>query len=494
MSESVGHGRVSADALRSIRMSAQENPFTRLFDEDGPQHAVADLVALQTASGNPRTGPMIEAAGPLDSETPAGFTFFGQFIDHDLTLTIPRQEPGPPLEQLSSRHQFFNARSGDLDLDSVFGFGPEHDLDNGGVLYRPDYKLKTGPDTGNSAWDLARDARGVALIGDPRNDENVILAQLHASFVHAYNRMYDEETGTRTERYIAARLRLMQTYQFIVLNDYVARFVPPEVLQDVTAKKAPVYAAMMAREPRSQALIPIEFAVAVFRFGHSQVRPGYRMNRGPASGAGTFPVPPPPPDPSQPPPVTPPPPPESLNGGRPVPENLAFNHALFFSDATPRPAEVNVARKIDTRLARPLFFLRFPGIPKADEGTEPDGNQQLAKRNLLRGRQMRLVDAQRAAHLAGVAVLTPEQIDLANPQLRSSTPLWFYTLREAEIGGGERLGPLGGRLMAETFVGILNHAQSSFVRLQQPGWTPPGDLTTMARLLAYAGLPIPAGR
>jgi hypothetical protein len=485
MSDRVGHGSLSADTLRSLRMDAQENPFSRFFDQDGPQHAVDELVALQTLANPPGTRPMVDDAAPPDSATPAGFTFLGQFIDHDITLTMPRQQPAPPLEQIASRHQFFNARSATLDLDSVFGFGPEHDLDNGGVLYRPDFMLKTGPDTGNAAWDLARDGQGRALIGDPRNDENVILAGIHASFVHAYNRMHAAERGTKTERYIAARMRLYHTYQYIVLNDYVRRFVPNEVFKDVMQKGAPLYSAMMRREGRAQALMPIEFSVAAFRFGHSQVRPGYLMNRGPNAGAATFPVPPG--VPGQ-------PPSEGLNGGRPIPENLVFNHALFFHDGQPLPQPFNSARRIDTKLSLPLFFLRSPGIPQSDVGTTPDGNQQLARRNLLRGRQFRLVDGQTAARLAGEEALRADQIALASPTMTASTPLWFYLLKEAEVAGGEKLGRLGGRLLAETFLGILLHSQNSFLRLKPQNWTPPDGLTTAAKLMAFANLPVPAGR
>lgn len=482
MSGTVGHGSLSADTLRSLRMDAQENPFSRFFDEDGPQHPLDELVALQTMANPPGTQPMVDNANPPpDSNTPAGFTFLGQFIDHDITLTMPRQQPAPPLEQIASRHQFFNARSATLDLDSVFGFGPEHDLDNGGVLFRPDYTLKTGPDTGNAAWDLARDGQGRALIGDPRNDENVIIAGIHASFVHAYNRMHAAEPGSKTERYVAARMRLYHTYQYIVLNDYVRRFVPDDVVADVLRRGAPLYSAMMRREGRAQPLMPIEFSVAAFRFGHSQVRPGYVMNRGANAGAGTFPTPGGPPG-------------EGLNGGRPIPENLAFNHAVFFHDGQPFPQPFNRARRIDTKLSLPLFFLRSPGIPQGEVGTTPDGNQQLAKRNLLRGRQFRLVDGQTAARLAGEEALRAEQIALTSAAMTASTPLWFYLLREAELAGGEKLGRLGGRLLAETFVGILLHSQNSFLRLQPQGWIPPGGMTTMAKLMEFAALPLPAGR
>ncbi len=484
MSGTVGHGSVHRNALARLRMPAAQNPFVRFFDQDGPAHGLTELVALQNMPAP--AAPMLEdPAAPADSTTPAGFTFLGQFIDHDITLTVPRQDPAPPLDQISSRHQFFNARTSDLELDSVFGFGPEHDLDGGGALYLSDFSLKTGPDTGNAPWDLARDGNGVALIGDPRNDENVILAQIHASFVHAYNRMRADAQGSRSERYIEARMRLYHTYQYIVVNDYLRRFVPAPVLDDVLARRAPLYTAMMARQPHAFPLMPIEFAVAAFRFGHSQVRPGYRLNLGPGSGAATFPVP----DANGNLPAG-----EGLNGGRPIPDNLAFNPALFFSDQAPLPAEVQRARKIDTKLSEPLFFLRPPGIPEADRGIAPNGNQQLAKRNLLRGRQFRVVDAQTAAGLAGAPVLTPAQIGggPAAP-FGSSTPLWFYILREAELGGGETLGALGGRLVAETLVGILHHSASSYLRLKPAGWTPPEGLTTMAALMAYADLPRPPG-
>jgi len=468
------HGTVSfSEKLERVKERARipldENPFGKLFTGAGAQIGQDELNDLQVL--------LTDRGGDDDAsaETPAGFTFLGQFIDHDITLSA-LMSGVDDLRAITPIESFRNLRSPQLDLDSVFGLGPEERKSK--VLYRPDLTLKTGADTGGGAWDLPRTEDQVAIIGDPRNDENKIVAQIHAGFIHAYNRMYAEETASsQTERYARARLRLYTTYQYILLNDYLARFVDPAIMQAMLANGARRFAAMMQANG-DKIVMPMEFAVAAFRFGHSQVRPGYLMNIGPdgPNGARLFS------DDGR-----------DLNGGTQIDASLRLDDELFFSDTLPVQGPFNMARKIDAKLALPLFSLEPPSIPSTEGGHPhpigtPANPRSLGHRNLLRSRQLNLLDGFQAANALGIQPLTVGQLGLDGfRQLNQSPPLWYYILKEAEVvGGGERLGPVGSHILCETFIGLMEHATNSFFRLHGRDWTPPGDLTTMAKLMAYA--------
>ncbi len=470
------HGTVSLSGKlervkERARIHLDENPFGKLFTDVGAEIGRDELNDLQVLLTDR------DRDDDASVETPAGFTFFGQFIDHDITLAalmcgVDDLRCFTPIED------FRNLRSPQLDLDSVFGLGPEEPKSK--ALFRPDLTLKTGEDTGGSAWDLPRTEDQVAIIGDPRNDENKILAQIHAGFIHAYNRMFSEETASSpTERYVRARLRLYTTYQYILLNDYLARFVDPGIMKTMLDHGAQRFAAMMQANG-GKIVMPMEFAVAAFRFGHSQVRSRYLMNIGPngPSAARLFS------DDGR-----------DLNGGALIDASLRLNHELFFSDTLPVQGPFNMARKIDAKLALPLFSLEPPSIP-SPEGGHPHGigtpanPRSLGHRNLLRSRQVHLLDGFQAASALGIQPLTVQELDLVGfRQLSQSPPLWYYILREAEIAGGrERLGPVGSHILCETFIGLMEHATNSYFRLYGRDWTPPGDLKTMAKLMEYADM------
>jgi hypothetical protein len=422
---------------------------------------------------------------------PAGFTYFGQFLDHDITFD---NTEGLLTDELSDE-QLKQGRSPSLDLDSLYGLGPQHERKR---LYEDDQiHLRIGrtspvgppdePEGQALPNDLPRgdnpDELREASIGDPRNDENLAVAQTHLAFLKFHNRVVDQ---LATQGYSGALLfeeaRRVVTlhYQWIVLHDFVARVIEPEVLQDVLANGRRFYTTRAGEEPS----MPLEFSVAAYRFGHSMIRAGYTWNRNFTTElAGSL---------------------ELLfvfSGGSgdmfglpTLPSNWPIDWRRFFElegapGVEPAPG-FNVTRSIDTALALPLkqlpAFVRTGGQPS------------LAVRNLLRGRMVGLPTGQAVAEAIGAPTLTPAELRtgphgaiLQKHGFDAQTPLWYYILREAEhMHDGQRLGPVGSHILAETFVGLIAASRTSL--LADPYWRPslpsrqPGHFT-MADLLLLVG-------
>ena len=504
------HGYLGPISEKDGMIRGVPTPFGKLLSATGTtrpsRDSLNDLHLLMVDAGQPA----FDAVA-----APAGFTFFGQFIDHDITLMVAPQGE-PPLTGSAKISDVMNNRSPDLELDSVFGQGKCHKPSE--ILYRPDWSLKTGADTHGAPWDLPRHPPAdptsnpmarQAMIADGRNDENKLIAQIHLGFIYAYNRMLAEAKAENPnikdeDAYRIARMRLYHTYQYLVLNDYLPRFTKPEILAKARNDEAPLYKAMINAQNNGEAMMPLEFSVAAFRFGHSQVRAGYLLNTGGNGGRRLFS------DTDENVALS------DLNGGVVIDRVLQMNMGLFFSDANPLPQPFNRARRIDASLALPLFSLEPPGIPAAAaSGDMKDNPRSLGHRNLLRGRQFDLLnglDAAKALAAAGYPITELTRTDLENadkpvrvgedmellPKRRVPTeattnpPLWFYILKEADVQtNGVRLGDVGSAILAETFVGVLTNTNSSFLKVHGPNWTPPGDLNTMAKLMEYANLPAP---
>jgi hypothetical protein len=396
-------------------------------------------------------GPMDGGVNPADTsqDNPrikAGYTFLGQFIDHDLTL-----DATSTLEQQIDPQATRNFRTPALELDSVYGLGPKV------MPYLYDQKERGKMLLGATSHDLPRNAQGVALIGDPRNDENAIIAQLHLLFLKFHNKIFDVATdpsvGWET-RYEKAQNLARWHYQWIVVNEFLVRTVGRQLTEQAVAQvpfRYPDY---------SYPFMPVEFSVAAYRFGHSQVRPGYRLSEAQpgqqgARGAVLFPNDPE--APNQPDNVG------DLRGGREIPEGLRIDWAAFFG-TTAQPGKL-----IDTRLATPL--LRLPDSV-VDEGSAAE-RRSLASRNLQRGIDARLPSGQSvAAHLRVPRELTEEEIWKGVEGGEGPAPLWFYCLREAEVlAAGARLAGAGARIVAHTFAAILEADKASYT-VQMPKWTP----------------------
>ncbi|WP_375769827.1 heme peroxidase family protein [Archangium gephyra] len=461
--------------------------FGRLFPSLQPLTPPPEaLEALGAAMKGP---PPPEDPSGDNEDVPAGFTYLGQFIDHDITFdTTPIQEV---LVDPLALHNF---RTPALDLDCLYGRGPAdqpflYQLPPNDALFvigRTSAKAGGGdPNVKPSLdFDLPRGPQGLAVIGDPRNDENLIVAQLHLAFMRFHNKVVEGlQAGTikppsavRRSLFEEARQLVIWHYQWIVLNDFLKRLVDKDVLEEVLEKGRSFYV------PEGDAFIPVEFSAAAYRLGHSMVREGYDYNEVFTFKPGTrrkttatlgllfrF----------------------SGRSGTdvPIPSDWIIDWRRFFQFPNDG-VTAGLSRKLD-----PFLSPTLSEIP--DHGVKPGLNLPIA--NLKRGRSLGLPSGQNVARRMRIKPLSPEDIAkgpdgqvAAKHNLHLETPLWYYILKEAEQrGNSKRLGPVGSRILSEVFVGLLECDASSFLA-SNPQWTPtlpsskPGHFT-MTDLLRFAG-------
>ncbi|NKL37009.1 heme peroxidase [Rhizobium leguminosarum bv. viciae] len=467
-----------------------------------------------------------------DSTLPPVFTYWGQFLDHELTARTDREgaissmvNAHPPVASSTVESQFRNARSPRFDLDSVYGgsaVGEGIDADVVKVisgLRHPTLKdkMRVGtavdpgplPDNLDEHRDLPRygqvqsSVRGAALrlaqaamtpeafqkfsdslpqraiIGDNRNDENLVVAQFHLSFLRFHNKAVDylasHDTGWIADFSSAQALTRLH-YQWLIVEGYLKGVCDPVVVDRVVKDRASHFFKFRAefdarrQNTRLGNALPLEFSTAAYRFGHSMVRAFYDYNKNfGRPGTGFLPR-------------------ATLQllfeftggGGRldddkKLPKNWIIDWTRF-TGADPHDAgdgePARLARRIDTELAPPLHTLFKEG--------EDQTNQQLkalfknlARRNLRRGYNLRLptgqalhkhlnqIGAVQSSPIQDVSALFAAKPDLKNflagtaSRFHERTPLWFYILAEAEAAGGNRLGEVGSCLVASTFVGVL---------------------------------------
>jgi hypothetical protein len=404
--------------------------YERLFPELPALAADGEgLLALGIAGGICDGGEACEDA----SETAAGWPLFGQFIAHDITADRS------PLTQRAELSAVVNFRSPRADLECLYGSGQI----GSPFLYRrddPALLLLGRNDQGEEA-DVPRNAEGVALVGDPRNDVHIVVSQLHVAMIRVHNRLVERarDRGVAgAEVFETARRETVWHYQWVIVNDYLPRLVGAELVDSILEHGPSFY------RPNGAPRIPLEFADAAFRYGHSQVRDSFELNaRSPA--LRLFP---------------------DLIGFRPVPAELVIDWSWFFDMDGSRPAQR--AKLIDGRLARSLIEL-----PAAITGdVEVDAYQSLAGRDLERGQAYGLPSGEAVARAMGEAPLADDPLALRAAGWTGETPLWLYFLAEsATRGRGEQLGPIGGRIVAEVLIGILDADPGSY-RAKDPGWTP----------------------
>lgn len=427
---------------------------------------------------------------------PAGYTYLGQFVTHDITFDRTEGLADGELSALQIRQ----GRSPSLELDSLYGMGPLSESSR--HLYEDDrLKFKIGmttPTRFGDAFvslpnDLPRDGSRNALIAERRNDRNLALAQTHLAFLKFHNAVVDrllKQGLLGKELYEAARKKVIQHYQWIILHDYLPKILEESVLKDVLASDAKAFRALSGDDR----FLPVEFAFAAYRFGHSLVRDEYEWNRvfqSPKNGnldaarlhqlftftgmSGT------------------------MQGSPTLPTNWVIDWTRFFDFSgfagVANHAKSNLAQKIDTSLS--LGLKGLPGFPT----DVPIESRSIAVLDLLMDAMLGLPTGQEVADALSkkkieVRTLSAKEIAggphkdiLTQYGLHEKTPLWYYILKEAEVlHRGERLGPIGSRIVAETLVGLI-HA-SEFSILEDSGWEPDlGQIKLnefgMADLLAF---------
>jgi heme peroxidase len=281
----------------------------------------------------------------------------------------------------------------------------------------------------------------VALIGDPRNDVHIIVSQLHVAMIKVHNRLVElarERGVAAADVFETARRETVWHYQWVIVNDYLPRLVGADLVSSILEQGPRFY------RPDGAPRIPLEFADAAFRYGHSQVRDSFELNAG-SHELRLFP---------------------DLIGFRPVPAELVIEWSRLFDVSGAPPAQR--AKLIDGRLARSLIEL-----PAAITGeVELEAYQSLAGRDLERGHAYGLPSGEAVAQAMGEAPVADDVLGLRAAGWEGETPLWLYFLAEsASRGRGEQLGPSGGRIVAEVLIGILDADRGSY-RANDPGWTP----------------------
>ena len=422
---------------------------------------------------------MEQPSGDVENEQlPAGFTYLGQFVDHDIT-----HDASSNLERVRDPEARVNFRTPRFDLDSLYGRGA---VDSPFLYRRGTSELLTGlakDDAGNALpeqFDLPRNSEGVALIGDPRNDENTFVSQLHLLFIKFHNRVVQDVTASGDFEQGDDLMKEVQRvvrwhYQWIVVHDYVRRIVPPEIFASIlTTDEKTGFPKVSTRfyELHKQPYMPIEFAVAAYRFGHSQVRSSYSLNNV-VMGKPTFL-----PD-SQLPADEPSRRIADFRGFRPLPNQWQPVWPMFFDFADGIPPQMT--NRIDTSMSAPLH--KLPGEPEGDRS-----KASLAFRNLKRSVEHSLPTGEWVARAMG-------ESSIDSPHTRGRTPLWFYVLEEAnQQQSGVRLGNVGGRIVAEVLLGLLAGDPLSYIRVQ-PNWTPEREqirtpegfpVDSMVNLIRYA--------
>ena len=505
------------------------------FDE----HKLKELAQAMSAPPEMKDGKPAAAVetderiqdGEENSRISAGYTYLGQFIDHDITF-----DPASSLQKRNDPDGLTDFRTPALDLDCLYGRGPEDQpymYDHAGrkfILGEPLHEKIGGP---IKTHDLPRlGVRHRAVIGDKRNDENVIVSQLQGVFLQFHNRLADEHHDLS----FSEIQRLVRWhYQYVVVHDYLPKIVGDATMNKIWPDRH--IGNVCGHGPhlcyyhfRDAAYMPIEFAAAAYRYGHSMVRPIYRLNtehhsNGPAddpSIAGRFFIFAGVQE-------------RGLNGFGRFPRDWAIDWSLFFDingsgTRTLQSGEgkfrLQPAYKIDTSIVNPLAYLPEFSLPPKPVGTAltvaakptvPHSTLQsteqnsknpsnLAIRNLLRGNSMGLPSGQTVAIAMGEEPIKSDKLMVGKAQLNddgsvdaknigtvaggyfnNNSPLWFYVLAESNAQWREKtagmnpedanktevtLGTVGGRIVAETLIGLLLADSHSFLN-QAPTWRPP---------------------
>ena len=438
--------------------------FTRLFPYlPAAEFDHEDLESLAGAMIAPPEEP--EPEGVDDPEEnkgiPAAYTYLGQFIDHDLTF-----DPISHLRETLNRARLralVDFRTPRFDLDNLYGRGP----DDQPYMYKKDgIRMLLGEHMSKTPFDpravqLPRGPNGRALIGDPRNDENRIVAQLHAIFLRFHNRVVHQLGGKKNVSFQEVRDQVRWHYQWVLVKDFLPTVLGKQTYRSVFPDSFSFVTTIPRLLEEDLELRPVEFSVAAYRFGHSMVRPQYKLNpdieRRIFGDDG-----------------------DDLGGFRPIPAGWAIDWQLFIDLGQGGKPAPQPSYKIDTSLARPLGYLphRIAKDPSS-----------LALRNLQRGADFQLPSGQQVAETLGIPPIPNAELMIGPatvggerrpitevaPGLAGNAPLWAYILSEAQVMSWRnasgpvsdktpiRLGPVGGRLVAEVFASLLRGDHTSYL-------------------------------
>ena len=368
-------------------------------------------------------------SGPAD----AGMTFLGQFIDHDITLDAT-SSIGTRIDPRSIR----NVRTPALDLDCVYGDGPE--ASNHMYSKKHHGFMLFGRE--DSPLDLARNCEGTAMIGDFRNDENIIVSQIQGAFICLHNILMSQIANTEDTKkdvhdcaqmgvrkavwddmikpelkdFEEVRRFIRLHYQWIILNEFLPAFVHPDLV-----KKVIHHDPFHDKGP----IMPAEFSVAAYRFGHATVQPNYVLKKNEAA-VDLF---------------------KMTGFGKRGPDS-DIEMRMYFDVAGTKAQR---ALPVGTKMAATLFELPDnivgDGLDWGGFHIPVEQAKKLGLRNILRDRTaLQVASGQHMAAKLGLDPLHPPQA-LKDHHI-DKIPLWFYCLQEAEEKGKGKLTGVGGSIVA----------------------------------------------
>ncbi len=450
-------------------LTSGQNRYCRLFPPAGerPDLSTEDGLEVirslfQLAKGMKDDGTTLQPGGSRFAIS-AGYTYFGQFLDHDLTHDRSSASDAWSLEP----EEILNEQSCRLDLSHLYGRGPWDRIDR--RLYTG-IRLRVGAvcvprkrmfAPQRRSFDVAVGPDG-PLVADKRACENVILRQLTAVFCRLHNLAVDQFSSDYSDdKELFERARLQTTWQFqrLVWEDYLPRVLSPGVYAKVFRRRQPSIDWKVFS-------IPVEFSVAAMRFGHSMVRERYFLSERDFCLR------------------------DLLKHGQQATSldaTLEIDWGRFVQNASATAPSAVTAQPIDTGITEALHHIPLATIQlfnSADFSLVPlhkvfteSGGLPLPFLSLLRAAGLRLPSGQTVAEAFGEPVLDDtelaslpngHQVASAGAVLLEKTPLFYYILRESEIRcNGNRLGPTGSHLVAETIYGSLLHDPNSI--LNHPG-------------------------
>ena len=455
----------------------------------------------------------------LRIKLPAAFAYFGQFLNHDLSAPVGSllqivdeipddfiisDKPLPGVAKMwraantdEILEHIRNEHETPLNLDSLYGDGPF--LPNGqptsaeasalydvqglhfilGTTSEPSAEVllanaKNPLERAIGAPDLPRKREGdalVTLIADRRNDGNLILAQLHLAMMLFHNKAVDilhPQYPDAAKCFAAARRLVTRHYHWCILHDFLPRILSNDILKDSIDYPRPLNRADKGK-------VPMEFTTAAYRFGHSLISRSYDYNSNFGTGRSmaetaqlgdlfTFTSA------------------GKMKGADQLPDHWVIDWHRMTADS---PINLAHSEAIDMQFAGGMMAV----VPE-ERIVE---FQSIIARNLVRGFHRRIPFGQVLAKLYKKDALTACQIRAAMPnalaedlqfpdadgarekrmELAKQTPAWLYFLCEAKLlEGGEKLGPVASKIIAETFVNLMDLKNGAITGENGRPWQP----------------------